>query len=232
MCSIEGCAKGGRLLRGMCVMHYERVQKHGDPHYDYRNRAPGLPKPCSVEGCVNVVGLKGAKGMCPLHYKRVAKHGSIFLPVREVITCTVCGDPAQARKLCGMHYARWKKHGDPTFERSLAERLWARCVETETGCLEWQGHTLRRYGQIGVGTRQLKYTHRVAWELTHGPIPDGMMVCHRCDNPPCCNPDHLFLGEPIDNTTDMIAKGRGAWQNGVPGRRGRARSVSAYGGTP
>jgi len=49
----------------------------------------------------------------------------------------------------------------------------------------------------------------VAWEDVNGPISDGLWVLHRCDNPPCCRPDHLFLGTPADNTADMIAKGRG-----------------------
>lgn len=69
------------------------------------------------------------------------------------------------------------------------------------------------YGFFGMGDRNMS-SHRVAWMLTSGPIPPGMWVLHRCDNPSCVRPDHLFLGTPTDNVRDMFAKGRARPQEG------------------
>lgn len=61
---------------------------------------------------------------------------------------------------------------------------------------------------MSVGDRKLKLTHRIAWEVFRGPIPNGKCVCHHCDNPPCCNPNHLFIGTHADNQKDKCDKGR------------------------
>lgn len=114
---------------------------------------------------------------------------------------------------------------------SLGERLWARCTRQDNGCLEWQGFRSPPYGygQIGRGGRAagLAMTHRAAWEVTYGPIPDGLWVLHRCDNPPCCDPEHLFLGNAADNVHDMIQKGRQAKGFALPQTRLSAAQVLA-----
>ena len=91
-----------------------------------------------------------------------------------------------------------------------AARFWTKVEKTE-GCWLWRGALSRKgYGSFradAIGGRQ---SHRVAWELTHGPIPDGLFVLHRCDTPRCVNPAHLWLGTAADNSRDMALKGRAA----------------------
>jgi hypothetical protein len=88
------------------------------------------------------------------------------------------------------------------------ERFWAK-VEKSDGCWEWTGARLRRgYGRIRVTRQRQMLAHRMSWELAYGPIPEGLYVCHHCDNPPCVRPDHLFLGTNSDNMVDAHQKGR------------------------
>lgn len=81
-------------------------------------------------------------------------------------------------------------------------------VSRGSDCWEWQGgRNPEGYGRFWDGQRA-EYAHRFSWALTHGDIPDGMLILHRCDNPPCVNPDHLFIGDQTVNLLDMSAKGR------------------------
>jgi hypothetical protein len=94
---------------------------------------------------------------------------------------------------------------------ALADRFWSK-VDKTSSCWLWRGcKTGAGYGQIRIttaGQSKAIYAHRISWELTNGPIPEGLDVLHKCDNPPCVRPDHLFIGTQSDNENDSVSKGR------------------------
>lgn len=108
-----------------------------------------------------------------------------------------------SRGYCGMHYQRVLKYGDPnggiakydTWQEALRKR-----VHQEGDCIVWAGHRNQHgYGRVNVGGNRLRVVHHLAWELVHGPIPDGLEVDHVCFNRACINVDHLRTVTRSDN---------------------------------
>lgn len=91
-------------------------------------------------------------------------------------------------------------------QETLYADLRSRTVDNENGCWVWTGSMSGP--QKDRPTTRFGKAYRTMWELTNGPIPTGMLVCHKCDNPPCINPDHLFLGTHKYNMQDCVKKGR------------------------
>ena len=91
------------------------------------------------------------------------------------------------------------------------DRFWSKTnKQGPDDCWEWFGWrrgTKMEYGGMRVGDK-FYLAHRLSWEIHNGPIPEDMLVCHTCDNPPCVNPAHLFLGTTLDNVRDKMEKGR------------------------
>lgn len=110
----------------------------------------------------------------------------------------------------GGHSGRKKGHprhkGAGRTREEIEARFWSKVIKTD-GCWWWNARKLDAgYGMFHMG-ETMKVAHRVAYELMIGKIPDGMFACHKCDNPSCVNPEHLFIGTHKDNMHDRMLKG-------------------------
>ena len=135
--------------------------------------------------------------------------------------CSVagCDRPYSCKGLCSMHYKRKWRTGTTRESDSLRGKRYVSAedrfnqsylVDAETGCWNWQNFvTPGRYGTITVNGKAMR-AHRYSWSRLNGDIPQGMVICHKCDNPSCVNPDHLFIGTRQDNEKDKVSKGRQA----------------------
>lgn len=122
-----------------------------------------------------------------------------------------CDRRPTGRGYCNPHYQRWYRHGDPTVRRNMTgltaeERIAQNTRQLSNGCVEWTGR--RDPDGYGFLTWKNKPTraHRLSYETSVGPIPDGLLLRHTCDNPPCVAPNHLTPGTVSDNVWDMIRR--------------------------
>lgn len=130
--------------------------------------------------------------------------------------CTVegCSGLLSARGMCNTHYMQQRRAGLlPVGTRAPAplEERFFRSIEKTDACWLWTGRLVGKgYGMIGLGGKGAKQilVHRLSHEIHKGPIPEGMVVMHKCDNPRCVNPDHLEAGTQSQNIKDAFARGR------------------------
>jgi len=222
-CSIEGCPKPVRA-RGWCTRHYYRWHRNGNPLLTVR-RVKGQ-FPCSVVGCPNPADTRG---WCHTHYARWKRHGTTADPVSFPTICSIEGCPKlhATRGWCGMHAERWRRYGDPLLlvgkgrpTAPLADRFWSKvAVGAPDECWPWTEPVDANGYPDGFYTKERTYrSHRLAYELEHGPIPVGLTIDHACHNRDltcpggitclhrrCCNPWHLEAVTAGDNVRRAVA---------------------------
>lgn len=163
---------------------------------------------CSVPGCEKKFV---ARDLCEMHYRRLRAHGNVGSaePLTHpfgTFQCSIesCNVASVACGMCQRHYTNLRRHGHavPIRELPIFEQVTLIGWDvTDTGCWEWRG-ALNDQGYALYGHRRVS---RIMLRLS---AVEPLLVRHKCDNPPCVNPDHLELGTDADNSADMVKRGR------------------------
>lgn len=184
-------------------------------------------KSCSIKGCPNLIYCKS---LCNKHYKRQKKYGNPLFSLTSTSDnprkCSIddCDKNYYANSFCQTHNLRFYRTGNPLGYKTLRgkgnseeEKFWSKIktIANPEKCWEWQG--CRNTKGYGLSTFKGKraVAHRIAFYLHNGYWATND-VCHSCDNPPCCNPNHLWEGTRKENMADMMAKGRGVGKKKKP----------------
>lgn len=212
-CTIYGCGKPINA-RGLCPQHYSAAKHRGELSA-HPKRIPARNIPCKLDGCERP---GAAHGYCQKHAEAYRLYGDPISPAeRKRLAgpdpCSIdgCDRPANGSGMCKRHARNLKEYGhaiplkDQPIEFWLERTGWT--VTTE-GCWEWDGfRNDHGYGIVAYKYRSLR-AHRVMYESINGPLPDGQVIRHSCDNPPCVNPGHLLPGTKADNSRDMVDRDR------------------------
>lgn len=177
-------------------------------------------KICRVENCGRTVAHK-AKRLCKTHaeYDRIGKDLHAIVKPEEFCSISGCTRRRKARGWCHTHYTRFIRHGNPNSVGLIygdnEKRFWSKVDKTPT-CWVWTGspHSAG-YGTILIDG-QIKYAHRVSYEMAYGRIPEGLEIDHICHNRPCVNPSHLRPVTRKQNMENLI----GATRESSTGIRG------------
>lgn len=208
-CTYDGCTRKRVGKRGYCQRHRTQLLDEGAlPRVQVSREGD-----CVAAGCEKPVQ---SKGMCDVHYWRQRKYGSLDLPEQgPPKSCSVedCEKPPTGRGLCNAHYHRWAR--SQPIENLHSEEIYAAFlsrVDNSGGpdaCWPWIGHRSRAgYGVFNIKRRQVKPTRWILGYLRGKPLVADEWALHHCDNPPCCNPAHLYVGDVQRNVADMHERGR------------------------
>ncbi len=169
-------------------------------------------KICLVAGCSQKYN---GKGYCRKHLNKFKKYGDATYKIGTNCLIDGCKGAYKAKGFCQVHYSSYNYSGEPVRSKKEFTPLsfWSKVAVTANSekCWTWQGRREPKgYGRFNLVTEKVKFqlAHRVAYYLFNGKDPKELFVCHKCDNPICCNPHHFFLGTHEDNQRDKIAKNR------------------------